>query len=296
MTRNYSDPPKGESFRSLLDHIFQHGIGNEVSPSGLPQPWTPDTLEAHADHLGHELSARALDNWRSGRARPQVRKLHVLARVVSEDAVQARRWAHALIDARNRSQGADGAAGAGSDEDSGAPEASEASRLQRVLDAAARQPVRVIAGYTVAVFLLGVAAAELVDVATRSHETHVRDFRICSVANFDDVSKTCLADERHFETGVEQLRVSFTLPKTEPAQQFTRSWYYNSMLFHRFTSYNDSVWPGWTYFNNANGWPNGDYALRIEVEGRVHTYRFKVGSTRQIGEMDRYMKDLQDAL
>lgn len=305
MARNFLTPPHRESFQKLLDFIFQHGVGNELDHTGLPQPWTAESLEVHADHLRVDISSRALEGWRSGKVKPQVRKLHALSRIVSRDRREASLWAKALIDARNVTFPRAGGrllSVEGVSAESGAQAAQAqpipAYRSQSEQAGASGRTTRYlrVGAYTATVFCAGLVTPSLIDTTRASVRPDVLDFRICNNESFDDISKTCLKDERHFPNGVKELRLSFDLRETDKIQEFTRNWYFNSMLFHQFTSYNDSVWPGWTFFNNEAGWPNGDYAIRIIVDGRLHTYRFKVGRDGDVGYMDDLMIGLKEAM
>jgi len=81
--KHHRPPPDASDFETLFHFMWKHGIGNDLSQTGDPVPWTDLSLEAAFETVGKSVDKRTVQNWLSGKNQPTTPNLHKLARIAS---------------------------------------------------------------------------------------------------------------------------------------------------------------------------------------------------------------------
>ncbi|WP_018147070.1 hypothetical protein [Henriciella marina] len=265
----FHDPPVDRDFRELFQFICDHGIGQPMDAGGQFQPWSDESMEAAFADTATAVDKRSIQSWRSGASVPRLDKVRSLSAVITRSADQRRVWLKALIDARRKSLDArkQAASPTGS---------AEASQTPTDSDDPPRRTRRWVA-VTAATMLIGLLVVGS-GIVLRSYgaESQVANIEFCTEENFSTQTYTCLETSEAFDEDITTLMVTFDLINVPQGMSFERIWYREGLEFLRKSSFNDDAWPGYTFLN-FDRFPEGNYTLRIIVDGKSFTSTFKVG-------------------
>lgn len=110
----------------------------------------------------------------------------------------------------------------------------------------------------------------------RDAEASIANIQFCTEENFSTQSFSCLETSQSFDENTTTLMVTFDLVNVDEGASFERIWYREGLEFLRKSSFNDEAWPGYTFLN-FDRFPEGNYTLRIIVDGKSFTSTFKIG-------------------
>ena len=265
----FHEPPNDQDFRELFQFICDHGIGRPMDARGHFQPWNDETMEAAFAETATSVDKRSIQSWRSGASVPRLDKLRSLADLITRSADQRSIWLKALIDARRKSIDArkrQATTEKPSPTSTHAPDdpPPRPRNIKRVAIAAA-----------IAVVVLTLIGAMLV-FGDRGAEARIANIQFCTEENFSTESFTCLETSQSFDENTTTLMVTFDLVNVDEGASFERIWYREGLEFLRKSSFNDEAWPGYTFLN-FDRFPEGNYTLRIIVDGTSFTSSFKIG-------------------
>lgn len=264
-------PPDGRDFRELFQYVCDHGIGRPVGQDGVTEAWTDDALEAAFAETATPVDRRSIQSWRSGASVPRLDKVRSLAEVITSKSDERANWLKALIEARRNSLEARKSS-AGTTASLVTPPEKETLAADAAAPASRRwKPV--VAGF----LLLGLAVlGSAFLLTTKSPEAQVANIEFCSEETFSTETYTCLEPADSFSEDVTTLMVTFDLVNVPEGMSFERIWYREGLEFLRKSSFNDEAWPGYTFLK-FDKFPEGNYTLRIIVDGQSFTSAFKVG-------------------
>ena len=264
-------PPDGRDFRELFQYVCDHGIGRPAGQDGVTEAWTDDALEAAFAETATPVDRRSIQSWRSGASVPRLDKVRSLAEVITSKSDERANWLKALIEARRNSLEARKSS-------AGTTASPETQPENETLAADASAPASrhwkpVVAGF----LLLGLAVlGSLFLLTSESPDAQVANIEFCSEETFSTETYACTEAADSFSEDVTTLMVTFDLVNVPEGMSFERIWYREGLEFLRKSSFNDEAWPGYTFLK-FDKFPEGNYTLRIIVDGKSFTKPFKVG-------------------
>jgi len=226
-------------------------------------------MEAAFAETATSVDKRSIQSWRSGASVPRLDKLRSLADLITRSAGQRSIWLKALIDARRKSIDArkrQATAEKPSPPPSYAPD--DPPLRPRNSKWVATAAAIALAGLTLIGAMFGFS--------NRDAEASIANIQFCTEENFSTGSFTCLETSQSFDETTTTLMVTFDLVNVDEGASFERIWYREGLEFLRKSSFNDEAWPGYTFLN-FDRFPEGNYTLRIIVDGKSFTSTFKIG-------------------
>ncbi len=298
--KNIHLPPNEMQIDRLIDHICNYGSGNILAQNGVPKPWTPASLSIELGlNNADGTTDTTIRNWISGRTLPKIEQLHKLARVVScGDDYYLKAWTSALINARTETKlrkkeeaiqvtqkGVDSSPFTGHTKEFDSSIIADLdNKLQKNSSNRSLKPSsRFLGGkyLYVAIISLFCFLATLLFWMDAPFKTIsvVRNIRVCDEPYFDKKVKDCSKHVSVYMHGIEEVFLSFDFENLAKGEPFERWWIRNGERVAGRTSFNDEAWPGYTYWRPDNGFPVGEYVVRIVIDGKVATQTFSVQKT-----------------
>ncbi|PHS41608.1 MAG: hypothetical protein COA91_02200 [Robiginitomaculum sp.] len=264
--KNTRSPPDTQNFKELFEFFWVHGLGNKFAEHEIPIPWTAETLESVFTDIGVEIDKRSIQNWKSGKHKPDRTKIHALARIISgNDNELQTRWADALIAAARAKPKAPEPA---VPTKSPVPQPAKESKIVFPF---------IIGAGVLSTLVFGVFLGMFFS-QTKLPKVNVTHIRFCDEARFSKKQKTCVGTVHHFPLGTKMIYVSFQMHDMPRDYPFKRQWLRNGQLFTEKESFYDSAWEDFTWILNKDGHVEGKYDMRVIVDNKTTTSTFTVGA------------------
>jgi len=266
--KNIQNPPdEVMSFKNLINYIWDHGLGNRLTPDAVPMPWKPETFESAFFDIGFDVDIRSFQNWRGGVHKADRKNIHAIARVVSGgDPHIQKEWAIKLIDAPKIDE-----SDINSDSKGKIEKFSQKSNFKDLF-------------FKYRLFITGLVLGQipllaviLFSYSSGRGQTTITDLKFCDEAGFSKTAMKCHNPASHFPSGTGRIYVSFDFNNSYMGQPFERRWYQNSEMFLSKKSFNDTAWPGYTFISQEDGMKDAKYDLRVIVDDSTTTKSFIVG-------------------